>query len=303
MTSVLENVAIDCADAYELARFWSAVTGCPVHPDARPGDHETQVMLSDGPVLYFNQVAELKTVKNRLHLCLRPTTSREAEIARLLGLGATFVTDHRKADGAGWAVLADPEGNEFCVLRSASERAAMSGTGSVTAMGSAKEADRGSVVGGGSVARADYGALADVGSLPTAEFAFPGPLRDRLVAAILDGAKTSTTGLVVDYEHEGEALPAVGDRSVVVDSDERPVAVIEVTGVRVVPLADVDLAHVVDEGEGHTSVAEWREGHERFWHSEEMRAALGDPGFTVDDTTPAVLERFRLVADLRPHHL
>lgn len=306
MTSVLENVAIDCADAYELARFWSAVTGCPVHPDARPGDHETQVMLSDGPVLYFNQVPEPKTVKNRLHLCLRPTTSREAEVERLLGLGASFVADRRQPDGAGWAVLADPEGNEFCVLRSASERAeraAMSGAGSVTSIGSVEGEEGESVAGGGSVARADYGALADLGSLPTAEFAFPGPLRDRLVAAILDGAKTSTTGLVVDYEHEGEALPAVGDRSVVVDSDERPVAVIEVTGVRVVPLADVDLAHVVDEGEGHTSVAEWREAHERFWHSEEMRAALGDPGFTVDDTTPAVLERFRLVADLRPDRL
>ncbi|WP_181361950.1 ASCH domain-containing protein [Streptomyces sp. MA5143a] len=170
-------------------------------------------------------------------------------------------------------------------------------------MGSVEEEEGASVTGEASVARPGHEALAEFGSLPTAEFAFPGPLRDRLVAAILDGAKTSTTGLVVDYEHEGEALPAVGDRSVVVDSDERPVAVIEVTGVRVAPLADVDLAHVVDEGEGHTSVAEWREGHERFWHSEEMRAALGDPGFTVDDTTSAVLERFRLVADLRPDRL
>ncbi|MYS95258.1 MULTISPECIES: ASCH domain-containing protein [Streptomyces] len=143
-------------------------------------------------------------------------------------------------------------------------------------------------------------APADIASMPRIEFAFPGPLRDQLVAAILNGSKTSTTGLVVDYEHEGEPLPEVGNRSVVVDSDQRPVAVVEVTSVRVVPLAQVDLAHVTDEGEGHTSVAEWREGHERFWHSEEMRAALGDPGFTVDDTTPAVLERFRLVADLRP---
>ncbi|CAM5745870.1 hypothetical protein STAFG_2947 [Streptomyces afghaniensis 772] len=143
-------------------------------------------------------------------------------------------------------------------------------------------------------------APADIASMPRIEFAFPGPLRDRLVAAILNGSKTSTTGLVADYEHEGEPLPEVGNRSVVVDSDQRPVAVVEVTSVRVVPLAQVDLAHVTDEGEGHTSVAEWREGHERFWHSEEMRAALGDPGFTVDDTTPAVLERFRLVADLRP---
>ncbi|MER5574416.1 ASCH domain-containing protein [Streptomyces massasporeus] len=141
---------------------------------------------------------------------------------------------------------------------------------------------------------------ADIASMPRTGFAFPGPLRDRLVAAILGGSKTSTTGLVVDYEHEGDPLPEAGDRSVVVDSDGRPVALIEVTGVRVVPLAQVDLAHVVDEGEGHTSVAEWREDHERFWHSEDMRAALGDPGFTVDDTTPAVLERFRLVADLRP---
>ncbi len=56
----------------------------------------------------------------------------------------------------------------------------------------------------------------------------------------------------------------------------------------------------MDEGEGYTSVAEWRAGHERFWHSEEMRSALEDPEFTVTDDTPAVLERFRLVTALRP---
>jgi uncharacterized protein YhfF len=140
---------------------------------------------------------------------------------------------------------------------------------------------------------------ADIASLPRAEFAFPGSLRDRLVAAILDGSKTTTTGLVVGYEQEGEPLPEVGQRSVVVDSDDHPVAIIEVTGVRVLPLARVDLDHVVDEGEGHSSVAEWREGHERFWHSEEMREALDDPDYTVDDETPVVLERFRLITDLR----
>ncbi|MFD7090928.1 VOC family protein [Streptomyces sp. NPDC059896] len=126
MVSVLQNVAIDCADAYELARFWSGATGCPLHPEDRPGSRETQVLLAEGPVLYFNQVPESKTVKNRMHLCLRPETSREQEVERLLGLGATFVTDHRNPDGSGWAVLADPEGNEFCVLRSDSDRAAMS---------------------------------------------------------------------------------------------------------------------------------------------------------------------------------
>ncbi|MFF4624129.1 VOC family protein [Nonomuraea jabiensis] len=124
MVSVVQNVAIDCADAYELARFWSEVTGCPLHPEDRPGDKETQVQLPQGPLLYFNQVPEPKTIKNRLHLCLRPETSREEEVERLLGLGATFVADRRNPDGTGWAVLADPEGNEFCVLRSASERAA-----------------------------------------------------------------------------------------------------------------------------------------------------------------------------------
>ena len=123
MTSVVQNVAIDCANAYELALFWSGVTGRPMHPDDKPGDHETEVLMAEGPVLFFNQVPEPKTVKNRLHLCLRPDTTRDEEVARLLGLGATFVADHRNPDGTGWAILADPEGNEFCVLRSASERA------------------------------------------------------------------------------------------------------------------------------------------------------------------------------------
>ncbi|WP_031065658.1 VOC family protein [Streptomyces sp. NRRL WC-3742] len=125
MVSVLQNVAIDCADAYGLARFWSEVTGRPLGEEDRPGDHEVQVVMAEGPVLYFSQVAEPKTVKNRLHLCLRPQSTREEEVERLLGLGATLVADRRNPDGSGWAVLADPEGNEFCVLRSESDLAAM----------------------------------------------------------------------------------------------------------------------------------------------------------------------------------
>ncbi|MGW4380653.1 VOC family protein [Kitasatospora sp. NPDC004531] len=123
MVSVVQNVAIDCADAYELALFWAAVTGRPLDPDAAPGDRETQVELGGGgPVLYFNQVPEPKTVKNRVHLCLRPDTPRDTEVTRLLALGATLAADHRNPDGTGWAVLTDPEGNEFCVLRSTTER-------------------------------------------------------------------------------------------------------------------------------------------------------------------------------------
>jgi uncharacterized protein YhfF len=138
----------------------------------------------------------------------------------------------------------------------------------------------------------------DPALLPRAEFAFPGPLRDRLVAAVLDGSKTATTGLLAGYEHEGEPLPCAGARAAVVDSRDRPVAVIEVTDVRVVPLGDVDLAHAVDEGEGCTTLDGWRAVHEEFWHSEEARRALGDPRFTVCDSTPVVLERFRVVARL-----
>jgi uncharacterized protein YhfF len=132
--------------------------------------------------------------------------------------------------------------------------------------------------------------------VPRMEFAFPGPLRDKLVAAVLSGAKTTTTGLVLGYEVEGEALPEVGDRRVVVDSADRPVATIEMTDVRVVRLADIDLRHIHDEGEGDESVAQWRAGHEELWHSEEVRAELGDPGFTVDDDTRVLAQRFRLVS-------
>ncbi|MDT0454548.1 ASCH domain-containing protein [Streptomyces sp. DSM 41527] len=131
--------------------------------------------------------------------------------------------------------------------------------------------------------------------LPAAEFAFPGPLRDQLVAAILSGAKTTTSGLVLEYERENEPLPKIGQQSAVVDSDGRRIAVIELTEVRVIRLADVDLQHALDEGEGDTSVAEWRAGHERFWHSAEVREELGDPDFTVDDDTRVLAQRFRLV--------
>ncbi|KAA6212587.1 ASCH domain-containing protein [Streptomyces albofaciens JCM 4342] len=134
--------------------------------------------------------------------------------------------------------------------------------------------------------------------LPAFEFAFPGPLRDRLVAAVLSGAKTTTTGLLADYEHEGDPLPQAGERYQVPDSDGRPVAVIEVTEVRVLRLADVDLRHAVDEGEGHRTLADWRADHETFWHGPDMREALGDPEFRVDDDTLVVTERFRVVERL-----
>jgi uncharacterized protein YhfF len=134
--------------------------------------------------------------------------------------------------------------------------------------------------------------------LPQMEFAFPGPLRDELVAAVLGGLKRSTSSLQREYELEGRPLPVTGQRSVVVDSLNRPVAVVETTSVNVVRLGDVDLSHAVDEGEGFNSVAEWRAGHERFWDCDEMRRELGDPSFTVNEDTPVVLERFHLIERL-----
>ena len=129
--------------------------------------------------------------------------------------------------------------------------------------------------------------------LPIVEFAYPGPLRDTLVAAVLSGAKTSTASLLVQYTDE--ELPRVGERGAVVDSAGVVVGVTETTGVDIVALKDVSLRHALDEGEGYADVAQWRAGHERFWQSAEVRAELGDPNFTVNDDTQVVLERFTLV--------
>ncbi len=137
--------------------------------------------------------------------------------------------------------------------------------------------------------------MTDWSGLPLMELGFPGALRDKLVAAVLAGAKTSTTGLVVDYDVCGEDLPLVGGRTVLIDSDAQPVAVLETTAVRVVRLADVDLQHALDEGEGDESVEQWRAGHEGFWSSQEMLDALADQGFRVDDDTMTVLQRFVVV--------
>jgi hypothetical protein len=128
MTAVPRNITFDCADPYALAGFWSQVTGYAEDPDNgnEPGDPEGLLLGPDGqPNLLFVAVPEPKTVKNRVHLDLEPTDrTRDQEVERLLGIGATRVADLRRPDGSGWVVLADPEGNELCVERSAAERAA-----------------------------------------------------------------------------------------------------------------------------------------------------------------------------------
>ncbi|GAA3910933.1 VOC family protein [Streptomyces gulbargensis] len=119
----MRHVTIDCTDAYALATFWAAALDARVSDDDKPGDEEALVD-SPGASLLFIQVPEPKAVKNRVHLDLQPQDrTRDEEVERLLALGATLLDDRRNPDGTGWATLADPEGNEFCVERSAAERA------------------------------------------------------------------------------------------------------------------------------------------------------------------------------------
>ncbi|GAA3794711.1 VOC family protein [Sphaerisporangium flaviroseum] len=114
---------MDCADAYQLSTFWAGVLDSSVSEDDQPGDPEALVE-APGIALLFVTVPEPKTTKNRVHLDLQPQDrTRDEEVERLLALGATLVADHRRADGLGWVTLADIEGNEFCVERSAAERA------------------------------------------------------------------------------------------------------------------------------------------------------------------------------------
>lgn len=125
MASVVVHVTFDCRDPYGLAQFWSAVTAHPMADDDEPEDDEASVELPEGPILLFVRDPDGKTVKNRVHVDLRPVEgTRDAEVERILGLGASLVADRRTPEGKGWAVLADPEGNEFCVERGAEERAA-----------------------------------------------------------------------------------------------------------------------------------------------------------------------------------
>jgi uncharacterized protein YhfF len=136
----------------------------------------------------------------------------------------------------------------------------------------------------------------DLAALDAWGFAFPGPLRDELTALALAGIKTTTAGLFAEQQADGEELSVPGRREVLLDSDERPVAVIETVACRVVRLADVDDRHAIDEGEGYANAAEFRLAHERFWNEylDDLRARLG-PDFVIDDDTLVVLQRFRLV--------
>lgn len=126
MTSKFTELSIDCADPVGLARFWCSVLDYVVQDEdeddgvviiGSPAAPEGKRQLGPvPPALTFARVPEGKTVKNRLHIDVNPTDrEQDAEVRRLLGLGARRA-DVGQAGDEDWVTLADPEGNEFCVL-------------------------------------------------------------------------------------------------------------------------------------------------------------------------------------------
>jgi hypothetical protein len=117
MAVLLTEIVVDAADPHSLARWWGEVLGWPVVDDERgfawtsaTGDHTAL------PMVVFVPVPEAKSVKNRIHLDINPAGAEQAvELERLLALGATRV-DVGQSPDVPWVVLADPEGNEFCLL-------------------------------------------------------------------------------------------------------------------------------------------------------------------------------------------
>jgi uncharacterized protein YhfF len=102
--------------------------------------------------------------------------------------------------------------------------------------------------------------------LPPFQLGYPRTeLRRQLVAAVLAGEKTATSGLWSDYVAEGDDVPAAGDRFVLHDFDDEPAAIVEVTDAKRVPASEIDVAFARDEGEGFGSVEDWRTAHERFF--------------------------------------
>ena len=109
-----ENVVVDATDPARLARWWAEALGYQIVAE-EPDEVEIRGAPDQLPGLIFVPVPEAKTVKNRLHIDLRPD-DQDAELERLVDMGARHV-DVGQGDDATWVVLADPEGNEFCVLR------------------------------------------------------------------------------------------------------------------------------------------------------------------------------------------
>jgi hypothetical protein len=110
MPAFIKNLTVDCADAVAVARFWAAALGSDVDEDSTPERAYVEAAAWGGPNIWFRGGRGPKRAANRVHLDLRPLTSMDEEVERLVGLGATVV---ERFDDI--IVMIDPEGNEFCV--------------------------------------------------------------------------------------------------------------------------------------------------------------------------------------------
>jgi uncharacterized protein YhfF len=115
-------------------------------------------------------------------------------------------------------------------------------------------------------------------------------MADELGGLVKAGTKTATASLVWEYEHDNEALPEVGDLSVILDGRDVPLCIIETTELTVMPFNEVPAGFAYDEGEGDRSLAYWREGHWRFFVRSCDRI-----GREPSETMPVLCERFRVV--------
>ena len=127
MTSFVAHTTVDCHRAYELSEWWKQLLGyVDVDGDPNePGHEECMILDPDtGHSILFIEVLDAELPAKRIHFDVRPREgTRDEEVERVLALGATQVDDQRGTygPGTGWVVLADPEGNLFCILRSQAE--------------------------------------------------------------------------------------------------------------------------------------------------------------------------------------
>ena len=116
MGALLREIVIDCSDPHRVAEFWGQVLGWTVQEEGDVSWMSASGQPFPDMLLVFVPVPENKTVKDRIHLDVSPIgCDQDDEVERLIGLGASRV-DIGQGDSP-WVVLADPEGNEFCVLR------------------------------------------------------------------------------------------------------------------------------------------------------------------------------------------
>ncbi|MFL6059980.1 MAG: VOC family protein [Marmoricola sp.] len=130
MTCFVSHTSVDCRNAYELSEWWKQLLGyADIEGDPNlPGHEECMIQDAEGKhQVLFIETPDVKNGKNRMHFDLRPSErTRDEEVAWAVSIGATVVDDlgDKHGPGIGWVVMADPEGNEFCILRSLAEASA-----------------------------------------------------------------------------------------------------------------------------------------------------------------------------------